>query len=70
MRKEIFTSKRKSNLMPRSDRSFEILEKIGPNAYKVDLPSEYEVSSTLNMADLSPYYDETDELLSLRSNSN
>jgi len=69
LRKEHFLSKRKSKLMPRSDRPFEILEKIGPNAYKVDLPGEYGVSATFNVADLSPYYDEDEEILSLRSNS-
>ena len=56
--------------MPRSDGPFEILENIGPNAYKVDLPGEYGVSATFNVADLSPYYDENEELPSLRSNSN
>jgi len=68
--KERFPSKRKSKLMPRSDGPFEILEKIGPNAYKLDLPEDYGVSATLNVADLSPYYDEDEELPSLRSNSN
>jgi len=56
--------------MPRSDGPFEILEKIGPNAYKVDLPSDYGVSATFNVADLSPYHDEDEEILSLWSNSN
>jgi len=70
MRKERFLSKRKSKLMPRLDRPFEIREKIGPNAYKVDLPSDYGVSATFNVADLSPYHDEDEEILSLWSNSN
>ena len=48
---------------------FEILEKIGPNAYKVDLPGEYGISATFNVADLSPYYDESEEIPSLRPNS-
>jgi len=55
--------------MPWSYGPFEILEKIGPNAYKVDLPGEYGVSATFNVADLSPYYDESKEIPSLRSNS-
>ena len=55
--------------MPRSDGPFEILEKIGSNAYEVDLPGEYGVSTTFNVADLSPYYDEDEEISSLRSNS-
>jgi len=70
LRKERFPSKRKSNLMPRSYRPFEIFEKIGPNAHKVDLPGDYGVSTTFNVADLSPYYDEDEEILSLRLNSN
>ena len=57
-------------LMPRSDGPFEVLERIGPNAYKVDLLGDYGVSSTFNVADLSPYYEEDEELPSLRSNSN
>ena len=56
--------------MPRSDDPFEVLERIGPNAYKVDLPGDYGVSATFNVADLSPYYEEEEELPSLRSNSN
>jgi len=55
--------------MPRSDGPFEILEKIGPNAYMVDLPGEYRVSTTFNVADLSPYHDDSEELPSLRENS-
>ena len=68
--KERFPSKRKSKPMPRSDGPFEILEKVGPHAYKVDLPSDYGVSATFDVADLSPYYDENEEISSLRSNSN
>ena len=44
--------KEKVQAYPRSDGPFEILEKIGPNAYKVDLPGEYGVSATFNVADL------------------
>ena len=70
LRKERFPNKRKSKLTPRSDGPFEVLEKIGPNAYKVDLASEYGFSATFNVANLSPYYEEEEELPSLRSNSN
>jgi len=69
LRKERFPTKRKSKLLPRSDGPFEVLERINPNAYKVDLPGDYGVSATFNVADLSPYYDEADDLPSLRSNS-
>ena len=56
--------------MPRSNGPSKILEKVGPNTYKVDLPGDYGVSATFNVAYLSPYYDENDEISSLRSNSN
>jgi len=69
MRKERFQSKRKSKIMPRFDGPFEILEQIGPNAYKVDLSGDYGVSATFNVADLRPHADENEDILSLRSNS-
>jgi len=70
LRKERFPRKHKSKLMPRSDGPFKVMEKIGPNAYKIDPWGEYRVSATFNVANLSPYYDEVDQFLSLRSNSN
>ena len=69
LRKERFPSKRRSKLLPRSDGPFKILERVNPNAYKVDLPGEYGVSATFNVADLRPYFDEEEELPSLRTNS-
>ena len=56
--------------MPGSDGPFEVLEKIGPNAYNVDLPGDYGVSATFNVAVLSPCYEEDKGLQSLRSDSN
>ena len=55
LRKERFPSKRKNKLMPRAEGPFEVIEKINDNAYKVDLPGDYEVSATFNVADLSPF---------------
>ena len=69
MRKERFPSKCKSKIMPRSEGHFEILEQVGPDAYKVDLPGDYGISATINVADLRPYVDESEEIPSLRSNS-
>jgi len=54
--------------MPRADGPFEVLERISDNAYKVDLPGDYGVSATFNVADLSPYL-EGDYLEDLRENS-
>jgi len=53
LRKDRFPSQRKSKLQPRGDGPFKFLERINDNAYKIDLPSQYGVSSTFNVADLS-----------------
>ena len=55
MRKTRFPGHRRSKLNPRGDGPFQILEKINDNAYKVDLPGEFKVSATFNVADLSPF---------------
>jgi len=55
MRKERFPAKRRSKLLPRGDGPFQVLERINDNAYKLDLPSEYNVSTTFNVTDLSPF---------------
>jgi hypothetical protein len=39
--------------MPRGDGPYQIIERINDNAYKVDLPSEYGVSDTFNISNLS-----------------
>jgi len=54
--------------MSRADGPFEVLEKVNDNAYKIDLPGEYDVSSTFNVADLKPYFDD-DHRENLRENS-
>ena len=54
--------------MPRADGPFEILEHINDNAYKVDLSSDYGVSTTFSIPDLSPYLDDN-YLKDLRANS-
>ncbi|XP_033139528.1 uncharacterized protein LOC117131541 [Brassica rapa] len=61
LRKERFPNERKSKLMPRIDGPFEIIKKIGNNAYKLDLQGRYDVSNSFNITDLVPYFaDEPD----------
>jgi hypothetical protein len=60
LRKERFPDLRKSKLVPRADGPFKVLEKINENAYKLDLPTDFGVSPTFNIADLG----EEDELVS------
>ncbi|KAL4319737.1 hypothetical protein GQ457_18G009760 [Hibiscus cannabinus] len=42
------------------DGPFQVLEKVNDNAYKLDLPGDYNVSATFNVSDLSPYDDSAD----------
>jgi len=44
-------------LMPRGDGPFRVIAKINDNAYKIELPKDYGVSTTFNVADLTPYFD-------------
>ena len=62
LRKDRFPDLRKSKLMPRADGPFKVLEKINDNAYKLELPADFGVSPTFNIADLKPYLGEDDEL--------
>jgi len=62
-----FPSKCKSKLMPRDDGPFRIIEKVNDNAYKVDLPGDYNVSTTFNMKGLTPYLNDDDDF-DLRTN--
>ena len=55
MRKGRFPACRRSKLHPRGDGPFQVLERVNYNAYKLDLPGEYNISATFNVFDLSPF---------------
>lgn len=55
LRKERFPSGPHGKLKPRTDGPFKVLGRIGENAYKIELPGEYNVSANFNVADLSQY---------------
>jgi hypothetical protein len=61
LRKERFPNLRNSKLMPRAYGPFKVLEKINENAYKLDLPTDFGVSPTFNIADLMSYLGEEDD---------
>ena len=63
MRPERFPDERKSKLSPRGDGPFRVLEKINNNAYRLELPGEFKVSPTFNVADLAPYVANDEEVL-------
>lgn len=62
MWKERFPAQRRSKLLPRGDGPFQVFERINDNAYRLDLPSEYNVSATFNVTDLSPFVVGDDDL--------
>jgi hypothetical protein len=66
LRKERFPAKRRSKLLPRADGPFKVLQRVGENAYKIELPGEYGVSATFNVSDLAPY-EEIEETTDLRA---
>ncbi|GJZ58874.1 RNA-directed DNA polymerase [Tanacetum coccineum] len=61
LRKELFLAGRFGKLKPRRDGPFRVLKKINDNAYKIELPGHYNVSTTFNVADLSPYKGDSDD---------
>jgi hypothetical protein len=67
LRKDRFPALRKSKLMPQADGPFKVLERINDNAYKLDLPVDFGVSPTFNIADLKPYLGEDGELESRKT---
>ena len=60
MRKECFPEQRKSKLMPRGDSPCQVIRRTNNNSYQLDLPGEYNISATFNVADLSPYFADSD----------
>ena len=61
-RKERLPEERKSKLMTRVDGPFLILRKISDNAYQLDLQGKYEISSSFNVSDLSPFFADDPDL--------
>ena len=62
LRKDRFPELRKSKLMPRAAVPFKVLKQINENAYKLDLPADFGISPSFNVADLKPYLGDRDEL--------
>ena len=53
--KDRFPKQKKSKLSPRGDGHFKVLKRIKNNAYRLELPEEYEVNVTFNVVDLIPF---------------
>ncbi|WMV59651.1 hypothetical protein MTR67_053036 [Solanum verrucosum] len=68
--KERFPTHRKIKLMPRGDGPFQVHERLNNNAYKIDLPPEYQVHNTFNVCDLSLFLTiNDDDMSNFRTNS-
>ncbi|RDY08899.1 hypothetical protein CR513_06812, partial [Mucuna pruriens] len=61
LRKERSPNLRKSKLLPRGDKPFNILRSINNNAYVVNMPQEYEGNNSFNILDLSTFCVSTQE---------
>jgi hypothetical protein len=62
LRKDQFPDLRKSKLLLIADGPFKVVAKITGKAYKLELPADFGVSPTFNIADLIPYLGEEDVL--------
>nr|GEV83728.1 hypothetical protein [Tanacetum cinerariifolium] len=60
MSKERFPHGQNAKLKQRGDGPFRIVQCMGDNAYKVELPGHYRVSATFNVKDLSPFHEENE----------
>ena len=56
-----FLSRRKSKLMTRADDPYKIVQRVGDNAYKVELSSNINKITTFNVRDLTPYIEDEDD---------
>lgn len=66
LNKEHFPS-RASKLNPRADGPFKVLKRMNDNAYKIDLPGHYNVPTTFNVADISPFVLDINDIFDLRT---
>nr|GEY76652.1 RNA-directed DNA polymerase [Tanacetum cinerariifolium] len=55
LRKERFPRGRFGKLRPRVDGPFKVVKRINDNAHKIELPGHYNISTTFNVGDLTPY---------------
>ena len=55
LRKNRFPQHKHGKLKPRADGLFKVIEKIGKNAYKLELLARYDILSTFNVKDLRLY---------------
>jgi len=53
--------RRKNKLTASGDDPYMIVQKVGDNAYRIELPGDMNISATFNVADLTPNIADEDE---------
>ena len=61
LRKERSPLRRKSKLMTRRCGLYKIVQRVGDNAYEIELPDDINIFSTFTVGDLTPYIEDDDE---------
>jgi len=65
LRNERFPSRRENKLMVGGNGLYHIVQKVGDNAYKIELPGDMNISATFNVRDLPPYIEDEDEAMKI-----
>ena len=55
LRKERFPLRKKNKLMARGDGPYKVVQKVGENAYKLELPGDMHIFAAFSVGDLTPY---------------
>ena len=58
--KERFPRGKHGKLCDRADGPFHVLKRLGDNAYQIELLGDTDISASINVAELQPYYVESD----------
>ena len=59
--KEKFSVKGKNKPMARENGPYKIVQRVGDNAYKIELPGDINISATFNIRDFTPYIEDEGE---------
>lgn len=54
LQREHFPPRKFFKLQPKVDGPFKVIQQVGDNAYKIDLPNNYSVSTSFNVFDFFP----------------
>jgi len=47
--------------MAKGDGPYKVVQKVGENTYKIELPGDMQISPTFNVRDLTPYIEDDEE---------